>query len=302
MNWLGMLFITTTVMLAVDLLTGFGLWMRSNLAWLRSSGLLLASVIIFVAIVQGLKPPTVVRHDVTLSDLPPELDSLTLVALSDLHLGSQLDSRWLADRVAQVQALRPDIIVLLGDYFDGHRAPDPILLPLLSGLKAPLGVYAVTGNHEYFRDSSSTITLIERAGIQWLQDHWLQIRPGLILAGVDDLTTRWRYGKSEDFVTPVLAGRPEGATVLFSHSPLQVAQAAVAGADLMLSGHNHGGQIWPFGYLVQLFYPFLAGRHEVSGMTLIISRGTGLWGPRMRLWHQGEILLITLRTNTGNSG
>ncbi|MES0328234.1 MAG: metallophosphoesterase [Gammaproteobacteria bacterium] len=295
MDWLGVLFITATVMLAVDLLTGFGLWTKHYLTWLRGRGLLLAGLLIAIAMVQGLRPPLVVSHDVVLSELPSELDGITLVALSDLHLGSQLGSDWLADRVAQVQVLQPDIIVLLGDNFEGHGEPNPALLPVLSELKAPLGVYAVTGNHEHFGDISSTVTFTERTGIQWLRDRWLQIRPGLILAGVEDLTMHWRNGQSEDFITPVLAGRPEGITVLFSHSPLQVRQAADAGADLMLSGHTHGGQIWPFGYLVEQFYPYLVGRHEINDMSLIISRGAGLWGPRMRLWYPAEIMFITLR-------
>ncbi|MDH5612534.1 MAG: metallophosphoesterase [Gammaproteobacteria bacterium] len=297
MDWLGILFITSMMILAVDLFTAFGFWAKTYLSWLRSGGLILAVVFIMIAMLQGLRPPIVVRHDVLLSELPPELDGTTLAVLSDLHLGSQLGARWLADRVVQVQALQPDLIVLLGDNFEGHGEPDPALLPVLSELRAPLGVFAVTGNHEHFSDISADVALTERAGIQWLRDRWLQIRPGLILAGVDDLTMHWRNGQPEDFVTPVLAGRPQGATVLFSHSPLQVEQAAAAGADLMLSGHTHGGQIWPFGYIVQHFYTYLVGRYEVNDMSLIISRGAGLWGPRMRLWQPAEIIFITLYVN-----
>ncbi|MCW8923110.1 MAG: metallophosphoesterase [Gammaproteobacteria bacterium] len=296
MDWLGILFIAASVMLTVDMLTGFGFWLQPYLARFRGTGLLLAAVLAVLAMVQGLRPPIVIRHDVMLSELPQELDGTTIVALSDLHLGSQLGPDWLAERLAQVKELSPDIIVLLGDNFEGHGEPDPALLPVLSELKAPLGVYAVTGNHEHFSDTLSAIALTERAGIQWLRDRWLQIRPGLILAGVEDLTMHFRNGQKQDFMTPVLTGLPEGATVLFSHSPLQVQQAAEAGADLMLSGHTHGGQIWPFGYLVQQFYPYLVGRHEIDGMSLVISRGAGLWGPRMRLWHPAEILFIKLQS------
>jgi predicted MPP superfamily phosphohydrolase len=82
--------------------------------------------------------------------------------------------------------------------------------------------------------------------------------------------------------------------VLLSHTPWQADRAARAGAELMLSGHTHGGQIWPFGYLVQTAYPLLAGRYDVDGMPMIVSRGTGTWGPRMRLWHRSEILRVTL--------
>lgn len=298
MLWLGVLFIASTVMLAVDLATGFGLWAKRYLVIVKVTGLMLAGVLVVVALVQGIRPPVVVQHDVALTGLPPELDGTTLAVLSDMHLGSQLGADWLAERVKQVQELSPDIIVLPGDSFEGHAAPDEALLPGLSEFKAPLGVYAVAGNHEHFGDTEAIIDLLERAGIQWLQDDWLYLVPGLVLAGVDDLTRRWRNGETGD-IASVLDDVPEEyATILLSHSPLQVEQAAAAGANLMLSGHTHGGQIWPFGYIVQQFYPYLVGRHEVSGMSLIISRGTGLWGPRMRLWHPSEILLITLRTKS----
>ena len=302
MLWLGVLFIASTVMLAVDLLTGFGLWAKRYLALLRVSGLMIAGVLIAFALVQGMRPPVVVQHDVMLSGLPPELDGTTLAVLSDLHLGSQFGPDWLAERIKQVRVLQPDIIVLLGDNFEGHGAPDISLLPVLSEFNAPLGVYAVAGNHEHFGNTGAIISLLERAGFEWLQDRCLQVRPGLVLAGIDDLSMRWRNDEREDFITPMLTGCPEGVTVLLSHSPLQVELAAAAGTDLMLSGHTHGGQIWPFGYIVEQFYPYLVGRYNIDGMNLIISRGAGLWGPRMRLWHRAEILLITLRSRTVNSG
>ena len=91
-------------------------------------------------------------------------------------------------------------------------------------------------------------------------------------------------------------GALAGATVFLSHTPWRAEEAAGAGAGLMLSGHTHGGQIWPFGYLVKNRYPLFAGRYEVNRMTVIVCRGAGAWGPRMRLWHPGEILLVTLRS------
>ena len=93
-----------------------------------------------------------------------------------------------------------------------------------------------------------------------------------------------------------LARRPAGATILLSHAPWEIERAAAAGVGLMLSGHTHGGQIWPFGYLVGTRYLHLVGRHQVEALTLIISRGLGTWGPRMRLWYRGEILAVTLKS------
>jgi predicted MPP superfamily phosphohydrolase len=130
-----------------------------------------------------------------------------------------------------------------------------------------------------------------------LQNRWVRVRPGLVLAGVDDLTRHSRSGVPGDPLAKALAGLPSGsAVILLSHSPLQAERAAVAGAGLMLCGHTHGGQIWPFNYLVGLRYPMIAGRYAVGGTTVIVTRGAGTWGPRMRLWLPGEILRITLRS------
>jgi hypothetical protein len=140
---------------------------------------------------------------------------------------------------------------------------------------------------------------LEEAGVRVLRDEWAKVRDGLIFAGVDDLTDRHRSGQMAGRVVQALARRPASGTILLSHSPLDAERAAAAGAGLMLSGHTHGGQIWPLGYLVCLCYPLFAGRYYIDGMTVIVGRGTGTWGPRMRLWAPGEILHITLRSSPG---
>ncbi len=296
LDWLGVLFIATTIMLTLDLLTAFGLWATPYLNRLRIGSLVLAVLCIVVALVQGNRAPVVVRHEVAMASLPAGLDGTRIAVLSDLHLGSQLNAGWLAARVAQIAALKPDVIVLLGDLFEGHGAVDDALPPVLARLQAPLGVFAVTGNHEFHGDSAAAIAMSEAVGVVWLRNRWQQIAPKLLLAGVDDLTRHQRNGDNADRITPLLMERPKGATVLLSHSPLQIEQAAATGAELMLSGHTHGGQIWPFSYLVGHYYPYLAGRYRIGAMTLIVSRGTGLWGPRMRLWQPGEIIEVTLRS------
>lgn len=279
----------------LDLLTGFGLWAKPWLNRLRLAGLGLAALLIAFAFVQGNRAPVVVRHQVALPGLPAALDGMRLVALSDLHLGNQFRADWLARRIDQVEALRPDMIVLLGDIFEGHGDMDGGLEDQLGRLRAPLGVYAVTGNHEFYGDASAAIAMSERNGVVWLRDRHLEIRPGLVLVGIEDLTVRRQRGDWRDHMTLLLAGRPEGATLLLSHSPLQVETAARNGVGLMLSGHTHGGQIWPWSHVTRRIYPYFIGRYAIGDMTLIIGRGAGLWGPRMRLWHPGEILAVTLR-------
>jgi predicted MPP superfamily phosphohydrolase len=295
MNWMAVLFLLFVSLLAMDFVTGFGFLVPRLAPWLRTIALLAGLVLSLVALVQGLRPPVVRNYEVYLSGLADEMDGTVLVAMSDLHLGSSLGKRWLEARVAQVQAQQPHLVVLLGDLFEGHGKPQNELLPVLRRLAAPLGVWVVPGNHEFHRPHDTSTFLIEEAGFHLLRNCWAEVRPGLVMAGVDDLTASRRSGQVGDPISKALAGRPPGATILLSHTPWQADKAAAAGVGLMLSGHTHGGQIWPFGYLVKRVYPLLGGRYEVDGMTVIVCRGTGTWGPRMRLWRPSEILLLKLQ-------
>ena len=171
------------------------------------------------------------------------------------------------------------------------------MLSTLGRISAPLGVWAVNGNHESYGRRANNPNVLEKSGVELLSNRWVEVRPGLVLAGVDDLTRRRRSGQGGDPISEALKGRPPGATILLSHTPWQAETVADAGAGLMLSGHTHAGQIWPFSYLVRLRYPLLEGRYEVGGMPVIVCRGTGTWGPRMRLWRPSEILRITLRSS-----
>jgi hypothetical protein len=231
---------------------------------------------------------------VTLGSLPAELDGRVLVAISDTHLGTHLGAQWFNNRLTEIQALRPDIVVFLGDIFEGH-GDTPHDIQALRQLKAPMGKWYVHGNHKSHGNRGNRTDVLQKGGFGRLADRWVELEPGLVLAGVNDLSSHKRRGLSGDPLRRALSNRPDGATVLLSHSSLQSERAAGAGVELMLSGHTHGGQIWPFGYLVQAVYPLLAGRYDIDGMTAIVCRGTGTWGPRMRLWHRGEILKVTLR-------
>jgi predicted MPP superfamily phosphohydrolase len=293
MNWMAVLFLIFVSLLAIDLVTLFGFLVPRLSPSLRGWALLFGLGISAIALFQGLRPPVVEKYEVSLPGLPEAMDGTVLVALSDMHLGSQLGERWLAARIAQVNAQRPDLVVLLGDIFEGHGPPKDELITTFKGLSAPLGIWAVPGNHEFHRGGD--MSLFERESFRLLRNGWAQVRPGLVLSGVDDLTSRRRRGQGGDPLSLALLGRPPGATILLSHTPWQAERAAKAGVGLMLSGHTHGGQIWPFDYLVRKRYPLFEGRYEVNGMTVIVCRGTGTWGPRMRLWRPSEILRVTLR-------
>lgn len=291
---LGTVFLTAVCMLLADLVTLFGWAFRRWVPWFRIGGLVAGVLLSIVALVQASRAPAVVSYEVTMPGLPGALDGTVLIAVTDAHVGGQLGPAWMTARIEEIQAQQPDLVVFVGDMFDGH-GDDPVRVPALRQLSAPRGKWFVVGNHEMNRDGTVDTGAMDDGGFRRLAGGWTQLAPGLVLAGVDDLTRLRRCNDTSDPVGRALAGRPPGATVLLSHSPLEMDRAASEGVGLMICGHTHGGQVWPFGYLVQTRYPLLAGRYEVDGMTVIVSRGVGTWGPRMRLWHRGEIVRITLR-------
>ncbi len=294
--WLGVLFLACTALLAVDVVTLGGLALPARAPALRGWALVAALALSVVALVQGLRAPAIVEYEVALAGLPPERDGLVLAEVSDLHLGTLIGERWMGRLVDRIAAMKPDIVAVDGDLVDGNVGEVEPLVPELKRLRAPLGVYAVTGNHEFYAGLERCVKLFEQAGYTVLRDRSVEVVPGLVLAGVDDLTARRQFGLADHPIERALAGRPPGATILLSHTPWEAQKAAELGAGLMLSGHTHDGQIWPFGYLVRFTYPLLGGRYSVGGMTAIVCRGTGTWGPRMRLWRPSEIVRITLRT------
>ncbi len=293
--WVGLLFLLLVCLLATDVVTGFG-WLTPS--WWRQARWLAvtaAGVLSLVALVQGLRPPEVREHEVRVSGLRPEYDGLRIVQLTDLHIGPLLGGDWVRERVAQVEALRPDLVLVTGDLVDHDGVISESLAPLFRHLRARLGVWGVLGNHEYYAGLDRAIRIFDASGITLLRDRATELAPGLVLAGIDDLSARRQFGGNGQPVDRALAHRPAGTTIYMSHSPWQVERAAELGVDLMLSGHTHAGQIWPFTHVVRLMYPYVVGRYEVNGMTLLVSRGTGFWGPPMRLFRPGEITAITLR-------
>lgn len=301
LTWMAMLFLMAVALLSVDLATGFGLCFKRFLSRLRGVALGVGIALSVIALVQGLRAPVVQSYSVSIPGLPEKLDGTVVIALSDLHLGNVLGERWLEGRIDQVQAERPDIVVLLGDVFEGHGTPGKELLAALRRLSAPQGVWGVLGNHESHTVNANNDALFKEAGVRLLHNAWVELRPGLVLAGVDDLAASRDIRQAENFLTAALAGRPSGASILLSHAPAASDLAAEKGVNLMLSGHTHGGQLWPFDYLVRQRFPLFEGRYEIGGMSLIVSRGTGTWGPRMRLWHPAEILRVTLHSGAANS-
>lgn len=295
-HWLTTMFLIAVCLLAVDILTGFGLWLRRVLPALRLAAVTAGTAMAVIALVQGLRPPEVTRHEIVLPDLPAQLHGTTLVAISDMHLGANIGSDWLAGRVQQINELQPDVVVMVGDMTEGGSGLVSGLEEALSRLRAPLGVWAVPGNHELHGDTGRTFAVFESAGVQWLRDRAVELRPGLRLAGLDYRRQHREKDRPPAALLDSLAGAEDGAKLLLSHEPQRVEAAADAGFGLMLSGHTHGGQVWPFSYLVRAQYRYFLGWYRIGDMQLLVSRGAGTWGARMRLWRRGEIMHITLHS------
>ena len=259
----------------------------------------------------GLRRVAVKEVAVRLPRLPAGLDQLRVVQLTDVHIGPTLHGPWLRQVVAQVNALEPDIVAITGDLVDGSVASLREHVAPLRDLRARHGVYFVTGNHEYYAGVDEWLAEISRLGIRVLRNQHVTLTVGrdgagkpveIDLAGVDDYHADRFPGHGPD-LPKALAGRdPQRPVILLAHQPIAVKEAATLGVDLQLSGHTHGGQIWPWRYLVYLQQPYVDGLHLLTGAAgptqLYVSRGTGYWGPPMRLHAPAEITHLTLRPGT----
>lgn len=241
----------------------------------------------------------IVTVEVPLGRLPRSLDGFTIVQLTDLHVGATIDREFVSRVVERCNAQRPDLIALTGDLVDGTVKNLRADAAPLAGLRAPHGVFAVTGNHEYYWGADAWIAELSRHGIRYLRNQRVAIERGggsFDLAGIDDHSAhRWR-GHGAD-LDAALAGRdPARALVLLAHQPRQVRVACERDVDLQLSGHTHGGQVWPWHYIVKVQQGgLLAGLYEEKSTALYVSRGCGYFGPPVRVGAPLEITRIVLR-------
>ncbi len=246
--------------------------------------------------------PRVRRTEIVLDRLDPAFDGVTVALLADTHYGPIDRERWSTRLVEAVNRLQPDIVAHAGDLADGSVPQRRAQVAPLGEVRAGLARVYITGNHEYF---SGAVPWVEHmAGLGWtvLHNRHLVLRRGdasLVLVGVDDLTAAGSGtpGHGADLAA-ALAQVPAGApVVLLAHQPKQVRAAVAAGVDLQLSGHTHGGQIWPFHLLVRAEQGALHGLTRPGARTqLYTTRGAGFWGPPFRVFAPSEISLLVLRS------
>lgn len=311
--WLGTMFLLFVGSLTADLLQA-GVWALRRLTDAAPPDgerrrFLARTVAASVALTGGglaagsvraaIGPVAVRRVEVPLDRLKRQHDGLTIAQLTDLHIGPTIGRAQLQAIVDSTNALGADIVAITGDLVDGSVDELRDAVAPLAELRARHGVFFVTGNHEYFSGAPQWVDEISRLGVRVLRNERIEINHNgetLDLAGVDDASAvRFGHGHGED-LTRALAERVPGRTVvLLAHQPRTVRRSAAFGVDLQLSGHTHGGQIWPFGALVALQQVFLAGLHRQGDTSVYVSRGTGYWGPPMRLGAPAEISQLVLR-------
>lgn len=299
-RWMGLMFYWFVLSLVAEPLVRAGAWWAPGAPWAEAAAgavVLLGLGLSGVAI-SGARVPPIKRVDVPIAGLDPRLDGLRIAQLSDLHIGHTIRGEFVRAVVARTNAEAPDLVALTGDFVDGSVPDLAADAAPLGDLRARHGVFFVTGNHEYFTGAAEAwCTELRRLGIDVLRNEARTVRHDgaeLDVVGLDDPLAN-EPGHGPDPERAFAGLRPGRASVLLAHQPIFGEVAAAAGISLVLSGHTHGGQLWPFSAVVRLVQPIVAGLERVGSAWVYVSRGTGWWGPPMRLGAPNEITVLTLR-------
>jgi uncharacterized protein len=301
--WMGFVFFAFLLLLFSDAVAVVaGIEMTPGGAAARTRAVLVVGATLLVgslAFRAGWDAPTVQRRELTLRRWPRGLDGFRIVQISDVHIGPLLDRSFARDVAAQVAALKPDLVAVTGDLVDGNLAHLRDEVAPFGELRAPHGVWFVTGNHDYYSGVSDWLAEVRRLGMRTLQNERVVIEApsgAFELAGVNDrLGSLFGAEHASDLEKALRGWTGERALVLLAHDPTTFHQAWRHGIDLQISGHTHGGQLWPFGYFVHLAVRFVAGHYRRGEAQLWVSSGTGFWGPPMRLGTAPEITELVLR-------
>lgn len=311
-TWLAVMLWFTVLMAAMDmwnlLALGVGYaWPAARSATIPMWGQLCAvGLLVVSATVAGLFEAQDIRLEqvrVHVRALPGGRDELRLVQLTDLHLGEHVGQCRLDKIAALVREARPDILVSTGDMLDSPLEHAKPLAASLAALNAPLGKFAIFGNHEFYHGSRASEAFHKLCGFDVLRQRSVAIGKELLIAGVDDAGEHPFDGPSfsdEDKVLPPAAagtpGDPRPVVVLLKHKP-RIDEASLGRFDLQLSGHTHGGQIFPFSLITRAVYGRYRGLYDLEkGSKLYVSKGAGTWGPPIRLFAQPEVTVIILTT------
>ncbi len=259
----------------------------------------LAAALLLWGLANARRPARVRTVEVPIAGLPAALQGFTIAQITDVHVGPTVKAGYVQAIVERVNALQADVVAITGDLVDGRVADLRHDVAPLATLQARHGRFFVTGNHEYYSGAREWTQHLRTLGLQVLDNRHVVLRQGgagLVLAGVTDVSAHHFDPAQRSDPQRAIAGAPADAAVrvLLAHQPRSAEAAAAAGFDLQLSGHTHGGQIWPFHFFVPLQQPFTAGLHRLQQLWVYTSRGTGYWGPPLRLGAPSEITRLRL--------
>jgi predicted MPP superfamily phosphohydrolase len=247
---------------------------------------------------QALRRPDIVELDIPLKNLPEAFEGFRIVQITDLHVSHTIKRPFIQKIVDAVNELRPDLIALTGDLVDGSVKQLGNDVAPLANLKAPHGRYFITGNHEYYSGVQQWLEQTARLGFDVLMNEHRVIERGearLVLAGVTDYSGGGFSKKHSSDPHQALAGAPINLVkILLAHQPKSIFEASQAGYDYVISGHTHGGQYFPYHFLAAMTQPYISGLHKHNGSLIYVSRGTGYWGPQIRIGAKSEITLHRL--------
>lgn len=266
----------------------------------------LAAMLTTQALKNGTVVPEVKKIDVMLRGLPPRFEGYRIVQLTDLHASRLLPRSWIQDVVSRTRELDADMIVVTGDMIDGWPEARFSDIEPLGQLRAEDGVFAVTGNHEYYFGAENWIQTFEKLGLQFLNNAGYRIsrgRDSLYLSGVTDAVAPLYGLPGPDLAMALKSSRPGETVILLDHRPENADQAAESGVSLQLSGHTHGGMIAGLDRLIaSANNGFVSGLYEAGALKLYVSNGSGIWnGFPFRLGKPAEIALIILHGETGST-
>lgn len=276
-------------------------WLTGNMP--KTKVVLLAGSVLFVAsLLTGgfinARNPHIKTVDVNIKKSAGEMNSLTAVVLSDIHLGTMIGNGFFEKVVRKVNSIAPDIILLPGDILDEDLEPviRQNIGETLKQLSAPLGVYAVMGNHEHIGGASEAYHYLSNHGITMLRDSVVKVNDAFYLVGRED-RDKARFGGTERASLSYLIEQTDKRypVILLDHQPFYLKEAAELGVDLQLSGHTHHGQLWPLNYITRAMYTISRGYGKIGNMHAYVSSGLGTWGPPIRIGNRPEIVILQLQ-------
>jgi len=256
-------------------------------------------------VVEARRTPMIVPVDVPITGLHPDLDGFTILQITDLHIGLTVGREFVQSVTARSNRLAPDLVVFTGDLVDGSVPTLQEDVEPMGTLSSVHGRYFVTGNHEYYSGVEPWLDEVRRLGYRVLLNEHALIARGqgkILLAGVTDPTGGDFLSSHATSVAKAVEGAPDAhVRILLAHQPKSIFEAAGLGVDLQLSGHTHGGQFVPWSFFAAMAQPYISGLHRHENTWVYVSKGTGYWGPPVRVGAHSEITLVRLRRAAGET-